>query len=328
MIKRLVKLLTIALLGLSLTWLSGCSATMKETHYIAAHDPDTRATNLFRVKFTGNTWFSEAKFSLGEYDRYSVNLLFSETELQREYLSKKLSLYDDSGKRIKDISSVLQNANSAFNAFDKETLQRLYCSLAEEIGIYEAILSKNSESHPNRVILKRATTLLSEGGQEIENNNLSLAAKKLRQSLGNLQTLRLLLKKGAVVRHFGPDGNEQDVTNKSLLVFVSTDASRFTSAFRQIAESEKATQNLTKIILGPKLIEQKIIENKVQASQNELTALCRRLQFQLDTDTNFSSNDTLKATILQMAKEASGKIDGFKEADEIRAYSDGMGDQP
>ena len=29
-----------------------------------------------------------------------------------------------------------------------------------------------------------------------------------------------------------------------------------------------------------------------------------------------------------MAKEASGKIDGFKEADEIRAYSDGMGDQP
>lgn len=314
----------IVLIGTFLLGLNGCASHSSSMHYVEAYDPNTGVTNLFRIKFVADTCFSKSKFSMGLYDRSTVNRIFSETDLKQEYLSGEINLYDASGKRLKNMTAEFDKSKTARAEARIADLKHLQAGLAREIGTYQAMLASKPEIKSDiAILLAQASTLHGEGRNAIGTNTLKLASSKLQQCLGMLASIQSFLKGDVIVRHFDADGQPHDVSNYSTVAFMSTDASKFTSAFDQVAASEQASRNLVKIIFGPKIIEQQLIADELHASKVEMTALCSQLSGLVEGGFLQSVTDqtTLKDSILQMAKLAAGKINKFSSAEEIRTFA-------
>ncbi len=308
--------------------LSGCMASMSERHYILAHDPATSASNFFRIDFRGRSFFSRAKFSLGRYDRSAVDQLFSENDIQRQYLSERIDVYEN-GQRIADLSSVLQSSKDASAAKRKEALFNLNSSLQELIGEVRLeietgtagvnkllpIMGKIEEERAKGEVALIAGT----------NADIIKASSHLRNTLGAMNTLRKIVNGNRSVRFFDADGNELDVVNMSTLVFVATDSSKFTNALSQVVESENAQRDLFVALTADDVNEQNLLAEQVNSSNKINKALVTRITGLIDSSA--SSTDEQEQAILQIAKEVAGKVNVFADAGEIRTFVQALGDE-
>lgn len=310
------------------TMLSSC-ASLEMSHYILAYDPATQAANYFKVEIDGNTYFSKSKFSIGEYDRESVNRIFSEADLRIEALSSDISLYNANGERIQDLTDQLTKAKAAVAAAKIPHLIRLNTSIAGEISFYQSILAADSDAPKFlELLLAQASTLQKTGQIALTSAppDLIEAAASLESAYQRISSARVLLNYGEGVRHFDPDGNEIDVKNMSQLIFVSTDASRFTSAIREISESKEATNAIIQTILGPKIQQQTDVKSQVDSSNIRLKGLYENLNSQLTAMENLGpiipvNYLNAKANITAMARNASGQLVPLGSAEEIRNHA-------
>jgi hypothetical protein len=309
--------------------LSGCMASMSERHYIIAHDSETDVTNFFRVDFTGRSFLSGSKFSLGEYDRTAVNQIFSESDIKREYLAKKIDLLDKDGKKIEDITSALDASKKASADAKKKLLENLNSSLQESLGRLKYIATGDGsiKTFLDKV-LPEIDSERQKGEDELKSGgggDLVKASSHLRRASGALTTVRNIVIGKKTVRYFDADGNELDVVNKSILVFVATDSSKFTGAISQVVESENAQKSLFLAMAGSDINEQQLLENQVKDSNVTSKALMSRIEGLIASS---KGNSILQGkAIFQIAKEVAGKVSDFTDPDEIRIYSQAMGDE-
>lgn len=319
--RRLSKVSVIAYFAMML--LGGCVATLKESYYLAAHDPDTQSTNYFRITLKGDTSFSSAKFSVGFYDRNAVERLFGETALEREYLATKIELFGQDGKRLRDLAAQLAAANTAEQSLRKDRLDQANSALSELIGKYRFRLASMGELLQRfGPPLDRASTLQREGEAFLKSNpsDLISASARLREAQGYLEAIRVAVDGRVLVRFFDGAGNEIDVANKTQVVFVASDASRFFEALRQLAESEAASEDMLKIALGPQIKEARWLAARAASSDSETSITQQELkaiQAELTSATNIA---LVKKEILRAASAASGASIEFKDQGNIRDF--------
>lgn len=318
------QLLTFFILGLLF---SGCAASLKETHYLAAFDPATKVRNYFRIRFKGITWLSKAKFSTGDYDRVAVQRLFGENQLSREHLATEVDVFDpETGKRRADISAQLAQAESGHVAARQRDLDHINQAIAREIGRFRARIVAQPD------VLERFEPAVNEAmraKQEGENflaqspADLTRAAARFSKAVAIMAMIRLIVDGEVIVRFFDGAGNEIDVRNKALVIFVATDASRFTESIRQLAEAEDATQDLMLAVMGPRLQEAQAVANE-KADSNQREAI---LAAQLDALIQEASAKkiSLSDAVLKAATKTAGKVGAFRNADEIRGFIQGLG---
>ncbi len=301
----------------------GCVAALKESYYLAAHDPETQSTNYFRITLKGDSSLSSAKFSVGFYDRNAVERLFGETALEREYLATKIELFGQDGKRLRDLAAQLAAANTAEESLRKERLNQANSALSELIGKYRVRLSSKGELlQQYGVALDRASTLQREGEAflKIGSSDLIPASARLREAQGYLEAIRVAVDGRVLVRFFDGAGNEIDVTNKTQVIFVASDASRFFEALRQLAESEVASQDMLKIALGPQIKEARRLSARAASSDTEESITQDKLKAIQAELTSATAIDLVKKEILRAASAASGASIEFKTADNIRDF--------
>jgi hypothetical protein len=313
---------------LSVLWiaivLSGCTATLSEKYYLATHDPDSGLTNYFRITTEGNAFCSSAKYSVGFYDRTAVERLFGETSLEHEYRSTRFELFGADNKRLNDISAQLTKVAEAQAKMGTQDLIRLNAAIAEMIARYKVRL----KFMPNKA--QHLETALRDAEKHQEEARKALdkaqpetikAQSDLRMAYGLLQEIRTAVDGRMLVRFFDGAGNEIDVTNKTQVIFVASDASRFLEALRQLAEDEVATQDVMLTILGPRIKEAQMLTAQVSASEQEQAALLTRLDAIIETLT------LPQADIQEALKTAAVAVGGtgqrFSTPDEIHKFLKG-----
>jgi hypothetical protein len=298
---------------------------LDQTHYLVAYDPLTDTENYFKITYDGNTFLSSSKFSIGEYDRESVNRLFSEAGIEFEYLSTKIDKYDQAGARVRDLSSQLSNVSTAQDNEKKKHLSRLSNTLSKELGELNSLISLTPPNKKNDVkpLIEQAEKLLVSGRLAIE-KDLGEAGADLHRALGLISTTYSVLAGENRLIHIDPAGNIVDVKNKSLLVFVATDTSRFTDAISNLAESQEATNDLISTLMGPKLNEQNYVSNKKRESDIIYQAIINNLQSQIATlpETDLAK---FRESVLKLGKDATNRHGSFGGGDQLRAFSEGLG---
>lgn len=305
--------------------LTGCVATLNETHYVLAYDPETNTSNYFKIDFNGSTFLSRSKFSIGEYDRTAVNRLFSEAGIRREYEQTDLKFYDVTGQRIRDLSTQFQQAKTSAGAFRLQRLDYINSSIAELCGeLLVRLKEKEDKNTLYLALLNEACMQRQQGESHLKTPDLTKASASFGNAIGSLNTINLLYRGADIVRHFDPDGNEVDVRNQSQLVFVATDTSAFTSAVSQLVASDQATDNLLKTVLGPRIQEQKYIEKKVQSSNTQEQALKARLESHIEIANN-SDEAAIKKLIPEIARDVVGYLAPLEDAAQIETYAKTMG---
>jgi hypothetical protein len=278
--------------------LFGCTATLSEKYYLATHDPDSGLTNYFRITTEGNAFCSSAKYSVGFYDRTAVERLFGETSLEHEYRSTRFELFGADNKRLNDISAQLTKVAEAQAKMGTQDLIRLNAAIAEMIARYKVRLKfvPNKAQHLEAALLdaeayqKQARAIL-DGESK---NELIKAQSDLRMAYGLLQEIRTAVDGRMLVRFFDGAGNEIDVTNKTQVIFVASDASRFLEALRQLAEDEVASQDVMLTVLAPRIKEAQILTAQVSASEQEQAALLTRLDAIIETLQKADIQEALK----------------------------------
>jgi hypothetical protein len=303
--------------------LSGCTATLSEKYYLATHDPDSGLTNYFRITTEGNAFCSSAKYSVGFYDRTAVERLFGETSLEHEYRSTRFELFGADNKRLNDISAQLTKVADAQAKMGIQDLIRLNAAIAEMIARYKVRLKfmPNKAQHLETALReaeihqKEAIKIL----DVIPPKEPIKAQSDLRMAYGLLQEIRIAVDGRMLVRFFDGAGNEIDVTNKTQVIFVASDASRFLEALRQLAEDEVATQDVMLTVLGPRIKEAQMLTAQVSASEQEQAALLTRLDAIIET--------LPQADIQQALKMAAVAVGGtgqrFNTSEEIHKFLKG-----
>lgn len=304
----------------------GCVASLKETYYLSAHDPDTKVTNFFRIQFKGQSWFSQAKYSTGEYDRVAVQRLFGENQLSREHLATEVNVFDaETGKRLADISAALTKAESAATSARQRDMDNLNQAIAREIGHFRARLVVQPDVFERfESVLNQAEAARQEGEKILIQSppDLVRAGARFSTAVSMLTTIRLFVDGKVIVRFFDGAGNELDVRNKALVVFVATDASRFTEAIRQLAEAEDATQDLLLAVMGSRLQEAQMITSEVTDSNQSEAVLATQLNT-LVQDAS-AKKIPLPEALLKAATSTADKVGIFRNADEIRGFTQGL----
>lgn len=307
--------------------LAGCGATLNETYYLATHDPDTRATNYFRVTLAGSAELSSVKFSVGFYDRAAVERLFGETAIEREYRATRVELFGADGQRLRDLSAQLTAIEQQVPALRKEQLDRANSALAELIGRYRVRLLGYSKNTELLQALDTASRLRTEAEAKIVSNqvgDLIIASAKLREAQGYLEAIRIVVDSRVLVRFFDGGGNEIDVASKTQVIFVASDASRFLEAIRQLAESEQAQQDVLRIVLGPQIKEARRLSAKATGAGQENTALRQKIVAGLPEIEAATTLPQLQALIRGTANSAAGTSVDLKTGNDIREYLRGL----
>jgi hypothetical protein len=262
---------------------AGCSASLDETYYLSAFDPAHDTHNYFRIRVDGGSIFSNAKYSVGFYDRDAVERLFGEQSLEQEYLAAKINVFDDLGKRLNDISAQLTAARAALDTRRRESLVLANASVAGLIGEYQTRLLTRPELRETFAeSIARATTAREAGEQALKESvtdpkALFTAMSKLGEAYAIMQAIRVAADAAILVRFFDGAGNEIDVRTKTQVIFVATDASRFAEAIRQLAEEEAAQQDLIQALLGPRIKEARLLAKRAAADDVVETALGKQM---------------------------------------------------
>jgi hypothetical protein len=222
--------------------MAGCFAQLKADYLVATYDPATDLSKYYRVDLDGTTYFSQSKFSRGSYDRSAVSRLFSEGDLQREYLATYVEQFDGDGKKIRDLTDCLNKAAAAAGSFRRVHVVSATASLAEVIGRYQVRLTEHEEARARfEAHVAAALALLNEAKTQLKTDadaSTDAALFAVRQARGLMQQVRAGLDGKTVVRFFDGAGVEQDPEADAVVIFVSADASRFTEAIRQLVVAE------------------------------------------------------------------------------------------
>lgn len=261
-----------------LLMLSGCGANIRERYYLAAHDPGTSNTNYFRITISGQSTFSDAKYSVGLYDKHAVERLFGETALEHEYLSTRIDRFGADGRRLESLAERLAASKTSKDTAFVEELKRLAASASEEAGRLEAQMGADPDKADLRAQTAAARSEIEAAvGKLGANPEVLQAATALRSAYGRLETVRTIEGGKVLVRFFDGAGNEMDVANRSQVIFVASDASRFLEALRQLAEDEQVSHDVVSSVLGPKILESQDIEARLKVSDRDHAALVARL---------------------------------------------------
>lgn len=322
---------------LVLMGLIGCTS-MRQTYYLTAYDPDTEHINYFRIKLKGNSSFSKTKFSVGFYDRNAIEQLFSETSLEQEYLSSKIDILDhETGNRLNDISELLSNAKTNNLNIKIERLIQVNTTIAKLIGEFR-IRIKNGQNlntvyidsiekaESIRVI---AETELNSAITEKNENEKTAYANKASAGFQNayltMETIRIALDSHVLIRFFDGAGNPIDVSSKTMVIFVATDISRFAEAIRQLAEAEKTTIDIMKIVFGEKIKQGRILKDDLARQKQYEASLQKRLTNMIDTLGDKPEFNDITSSILEAANAAAGsEVPIFSNSDQIIVFVKGM----
>lgn len=320
----------VALLGAGIQ--SGC-ATIDQTYYLMARDRNNDATNVYRINIHGCSSASKVKFSTGFYDRAAVERLFGENQIQREYLSTQVQQYDATGKRIQNLDSQLAHAAEADLTFQMEQMAHASASIAELFGEYQVKLEQNAE-------LKSRFDLRMKRILELQNTAAGLlrtardkqaakalaearsssaeAATALREALGAISSIRLAVDGKSIVRFFDAAGNELDVSNKKLVIFVASDVSKFSEAIGQLAESNEAQEGILSVLQGPKVQKATALASEIARSDERERERLRRAEELLSRFTEANRPEDRTPTLLLLANIFADRV--FASPDDLKRY--------
>lgn len=324
----------------------GCMATVDQTYFERAHDPKTGVTNFFRVHLQGDSIFSRTKYSVGFYDSESVERLFGERSIQQEFLLNRLeTLSKEADGELKELQAALDKVRTLGQDLKKERLQIANGTVAGLIVRYQT----RFDAVPELAKLWGGSLQKAQAAQVQADNaltatplDLDKAERYIREAQVILESIRIGIDGSVIVRFFNGAG-EEIPSGKTLVIFVASDASRFTEALKQLAESEEAKQNLLMAVLGNKIEEAELATKRVKASDTQLTALGKRLTDIVMEVKGFPATRAMGATataleearkaeiaklkekILEAASTSSGNASTFKTADEIRGFAAGLG---
>ena len=325
--------------------LGGCYSGLDHTYYIKTYDPGVEAANYFRISVHGDTSFSKSKYSVGFFDRDAVERLFGEASVNRQFRETHPSFFDSEAEAAAQAAQAAAEAVEAAPATGKkEALEKLLLRLVELQGRYWLRLQLEPELQAQLgAAQKRASDgiALAKAALDEATPDLDTAARELTFARAVLEGVRAAVDGDVIVRFFDGAGNEIDVTTKTMVIFVASDASRFTGALEQLAGEEAARQNILLTILGPKIREAERLEAQVSHSdsQNEQTAEklgdaldgVKALPAKLDGKTpaevekaRKAELETLRKKILEAATAAADRSRTFSSADEIRGFAEGL----
>lgn len=309
--------------------LSGCGSSLRETYYIKAYSPTDRSTNFFRVRIVGATTSSRTKFSVGFFDRSAVERLFGENLLSREYMGSRIEVFDDKGSYTTELETQLTRVRGAAGKAWQDELRWIAATLSDRIGHLRVRLDLNPSTPPElKTRLEDAASAVTQAMTSLASTNasdadISAARNHLSQSLGVTRAIRLAVDGQVIVRFLDGAGNEVDVSNQVQLIFVATDAGRFTQALRDLVQSEKTRKDLISVVLGPRIVEAERIRAQLVAS----TAAVRARHGVLNArNTDIQAATTvaeIKALVLRTANETAGAA-SFRDAGSIRVYIEGL----
>jgi hypothetical protein len=322
--------------------LNGCTATLRDTYYLEAHDPSSGITNFFRIRIQGDASMSRTKYSVGFYDRAAVERLFGEMTIQKDFLGNRMDLLSlDNNEELTALASALKEARTAQAEQQKNHLHVASGTVAGLIVQYrtrfDAVQTKRWAPP-----LDQAEQAQIAADAEIDKDP-DKAAGLLRKAQVILETIRIAVDGGVLVRSFDGAGNEVDTTTKTLVIFVASDVSRFANALRELAESEEASQNLMLALLGGKIQEAALAAKRVDASDTQTTALLKRLTDLIKEAQKIPAERDKKATAAELeearkkdstalvksmrdtASALAGDGTSFTTADEIKGFANGLG---
>ncbi len=135
------------LVAITVLFLSGCAASVKESHYFATYPGDavglSKPVNFFRLRVKGNAQFSSARYLAGFYDERAVDLFFNEIRTKD---SNKSTLFKSdlkepgSNEIIKPLSPVTEDgAFVLIMSTDADSVANAIGSFAESEIVANAI---------------------------------------------------------------------------------------------------------------------------------------------------------------------------------------------
>jgi hypothetical protein len=316
--------------------MAGCGATIHQQHYIVAADPVVGSTNYFRVTIHGQISFSEAKYSVGFYDRDAVERLFGEAAFDRLYVAKRLSLFGLTTKeKLAELDAALEKARALVAADRQEQIEIAIGFAQGVLQRYEVDLKGDLSTRFTPLIAKgkvqtaaaREALKLAKG--DVELDKLAEAQGLLAEVNAIVQGIRVAVDGDVLVRFFDGAGNEIDVAGRTLVIFVASDAGRFAEALKQLAESEEATQNLIYAVMGDQIQEAEWIARQYEMSETKRAVENERLAGIVDPLATLPDDDgkataALTAAIQAAASTVSGGATTFGSAKEIEDFAKGL----
>lgn len=302
---------------------SGCVATLSEKYYLLATDPKTGVSNYYRVQLSGQIYASQAKYSVGLYDRAAVQQLFGESALQREFLATRLNAFAETDKEIAELGAVLEKLEANLANVRKGQIQVAYAAASGALESMRIAISLDGDlSSEFQTALTRADGLRGPIEAHLKQDELTEAMADLRQLQVIVTAIRQSVNSEVLVRFFDGDGNERDVSNKSEVVFVATDVSRFTEALRQLAESKEASENILRIVMRDDIERAAELSDTLARDQAQAAAVgtyLSRIPLAEDADL-----ETAKGVIGRAAAAIGGSTRPLATADAIEAFADGL----
>jgi len=314
--------LSVGMVGVS----PGCSS-IDEIYYISTESPDEGVSIYYRVRLHGRSTGGKTKYSAGFYDRKAVERLFAENSIEREHLSTKVDVFDaTTGLRLTELAAEIERAEKASM---RRKWARTHEALASASGLLGTYTTKLSADPHNEGLygasLGTARKLLEDASaalKPVDSADVNSAIAKVRQAQGILETIRVAVDGRVLVRHFDGAGNEIDTEQKTLVVFVANDVSRFAEAIRQLADSEETTQQVVDIVLSRRINEAKGLTLELARTETSRDA---KLDYIDETLKELPEDQaSLKAAISSIAQVVSEKVGSFGTSEEIRAYAEGM----
>lgn len=274
---------------LMLISISGCSAVFKESYFLSAYDPNTKSRNYYKIDLKGDSFLSSTKFSVGFYDKAAIERLFGEFTVKDEYYAEKIKYIDpSSGYNISDISQLLKDANRETDIRIKsDKINQSIDSVNYLFGnIKSYLLCKNELQKfspilcESELILRNASDKLSETiGQSTDKKKdlLNQASALVQKAFAQLNYLKMEIDPNTVVNFFDGAGNQIDVSNKTMVIFVASDINRFSSAIRELSEADNTTNDVMKVVFGEKIMRLNKANNDISRQSKYLLSLSNRL---------------------------------------------------
>lgn len=335
-------LLTLSLLAV------GCVSSLDRTYYLKTYDPHTDTANYFRITLDGDSSLSKTKYSIGFFDRSAVEVLFGESSLRRELERTKLldaetlDKLDRSAEQLRAAETLVGQSSAQTGA-----LRRLALQLHEVVARFRTRLALDEEMQgqfASALELAKASLLAADIALDATPVGVETAHRRLVEARGTLEALRVAVDGDVLVRFFDGAGNEIDLATQALVIFVASDVSKFSEALRQLAESEVARRNLLLTVLGPRIREEELLENRVEVADSErdraLTRLAEVLAGVEALPGDHQGDEAAKKKALAedltklrqglktAAAAAAGKSEAFGSADEIRGFAEALVAEP
>lgn len=307
---------------------SGCASSLKDEYFVKAYDPTSGATNFFRVRIHGATTGSKTTLSAGFFDRAAVERLFGENMLAREHLGTDIKVFDEEGNHLDDLTASLAAAETAAHAAAVRELRRVAATLSERVAQMQTQLAVGGTDNPFLPRLNDASVAISEAetvlqAATVSEGELSVARNRLGTAMATVRAIRIAVDGDVIVRFLDGAGNEVDVSNQVQLIFVSTDAGRFTQALRDFVAAERTRQELMQVVLAPKIQEAERIRLDLEASNGTTSATLAQLAVVNEAMSGVTTQAQANALLLRAANESAGTVT-IRDARDLRFHAEGL----